>query len=233
MKRLATLVLTGALVVGTVGAASAGKPHRLFEDPVGDAGLGGGSAVGDNPLPGFDQPGFDLVSGEISRKGRDLEFKVASAAMPQTGSLPEGAAFLWHFVVDGERFRLTIKSQDVGEPLPTTQQGMERVGRVDLEGHFRLETCGLHSQIAGIVDLNGCDAVTYADGFFDPAAKSFGATIPLKDVGATTGSVIQTDEAIDWGCAVCWVTHAAENDLVTVFSFDGVEAFAAYRVPRS
>jgi hypothetical protein len=232
MKRLLTLVLTGALVLGPVGAAGAGKSHALFEDAIGDAGLGGGRSIGDHPLPGFDQPGFDLVSGELTRKGANLELEVSSAAMPQTGSLPEGAAFLWHFVVDGESFRLMIKSQDVGEPLPTTQQGMERVGRVDIEGHFRLETCGLHSQVAGIVDLNGCDAVAYEDGFFDPAAKSFGVTIPLKDIGASTGSVIQDDESIDWGCAVCWVTHVAENDVATVFSFDSVDSFGDYRVPR-
>lgn len=232
MKKLVTLVLTGALVLGPVSIAGAGKPRKLFEDPAGDAGLGGGRKVGDHALPGFDQPGFDLVSGELSRKGPNLELAVTSAAMPQTGSLPEGAAFLWHFVVDGERYRLTIKSQDVGKPLPTTQQGMERVGRVDIEGHFRLETCGPHTNVANITDIHGCEAV-YLDGFFDPAAKSFGATIPLEAIGASTGSVIQNDEAIDWGCAMCWVSHTAENDPATVFSFDSTDTFATYRVPRS
>lgn len=230
MKRLLTLVLVGGLVLGLVGTANAGKSHVLFEDPVGDTGLGFGPAVGDHPLPGIDQGGFDLVSGEIARAGKALEFKVTSASMPPTGSLPEGAKFLWHFVVNGKRFRLMIKSQDVGKPNLVTQQGTERIGRVDLEGHFRLERCGLVFEVAGLVEQGSCDVLGYEDGYFDPAAKSFSATIPLKHIGATTGSVIQADEELDWDCPICWANQTAETGVV-VTVFDSTDPFAEYRVP--
>jgi hypothetical protein len=91
MKNALSFALAGILAVGLTGSASVGRSTKVFEDPIGDAGIEGGTAVGKNPIPAFDHAGFDLVSGEIARRGSNLEFKVTSAAMPPTGSLPEGA----------------------------------------------------------------------------------------------------------------------------------------------
>jgi hypothetical protein len=229
--KLAMLVIAGSLVLGLAGDVSAGKATQVFEDPIGDAGIEGGTAVGKNPIPGFDRAGFDLVSGEIVRKGSDLEFKVTSAAMPPTGSLPEGATFLWRFEVDGQRFRFTIKSQDVGKPDPLAQEGIDRLGRLDLEGHFRLEKCRLDGEVAGI-GVTRCKLIAFEDGSFDPATKSFAVTIPLGDLEASAGSVIGVDTAGSPRCQPCWITHLAERTSPPGFILDGTENPISYRIPK-
>ena len=231
MKKLLALVLTTGLAFSLVGSASAGRATKVFEDPVGDAGIEGGDAIGENHIPGFDQAGFDLVSGEITRAKRNLEFKVTSAAMPATGSLPEGATFLWYFVVKDQRFRFTVKSQDIGKPDVVNQQTTDRIGRVDLEGHFRLETCKPYGQLFWF-GRSECKLVAFEDGSFDPASKSFSVTIPLKDIGASSGSVIRGNPNGFERCP-CWITHTAERTSPPGFILDGTKTPpAAYTVPR-
>lgn len=130
MRKLLTLAVAAGLIVSAVAPAQAGKPATVWEDDSGDAdmalGLGGS-------IPG----GFDLVSGSIARKKKNVEFTVVHADMPPTGSLPETFRFLWAFSVDDEMFRLTAKSADIGKPDVGQNQTTERVGRVDVQGHFR------------------------------------------------------------------------------------------------
>lgn len=229
MKRFFALIVTGSLAFGLVGQATAGKagkPVKVFEDATGDAGIDQGG-----PVPGFDQAGFDLVSGEITKVKKNLEFKVTMAAMPDTGSLPEGARFIWHFNVDGEEYRFTIKSQDIGKPDLVAQTGTERIGRVDLEGHFRLEQCATDTTLP--VTLSNCTAVAYEDGTFDPASKSFTAIVPLKDIKAKTGSLITAGTgAASNTCPICWVAHYAERSLTPTTIFDATNQAVDYKVPK-
>lgn len=230
MKKLLTFALAGSLAVGLIGSASAGRPVTVFEDPAGDAGIEGGSAVGEHAIPGFDQAGFDLVSGEIARAGKDLEFKVTSAAMPATGSLPEGATFQWYFVVKDDRYRFIIKSQDIGKPDALSQSGNERLGRVDINGHFRLEKCVPNGEI-GDFGLQRCDLVAFEDGVFDPANKSFSVTIPLEHIGASTGTLIEADQIGSHRCP-CWIMHTAERTSPPGFILDGTDHKPVlYKVP--
>ena len=230
MRKLLTFVLTASLAVGLVGSANAGRPTTVFEDPSGDAGIQGGSAVGEHAIPGFDQAGFDLVSGDIQRVGQNLEFRVTSAAMPATGSLPEGATFQWSFVVKGKRYRFTIKSQDIGKPDPVTQEGIERLGRIDIAGLFRLEKCVQEADLSG-VGVHRCKLVAFEDGLFDPATKSFSVLIPLKDIGASSGTVIEGDTGGSQRCP-CWIMHTAERTSPPGFILDGTDHRSViYRVP--
>lgn len=231
MKKLVTLVLAGGLVFGLVGSAGAGKATTVFEDPAGDAGVEGGTAIGENAIPGFEQAGFDLVSGQIARTGNDLEFTVNHAAMPATGALPEGATFRWDFVVDGDWFRFTIKSQDLGKPDVLSQEGADRIGRVDLEGHFRLERCEQDGELV-IFGLSRCKLVAFEDGAFDPANKSFNVRIPLEDIGAKSGSFITPNGLTSQRCQPCWIMHTAERTSPPGFIIDGTESPISYRVPK-
>jgi len=226
MKKLFALVLTGSLAFGIAGQALAGKPVQVFEDPAGDA---GNDATG--AIPGFEQFGFDLTKGEITKVGKNLEFTVTMAAMPQTGSLPEGARFIWHFNSGGEEYRFTIKSQDIGKPDVIAQQGAERIGRVDTAGHFRLEQCSTDTTLP--VTLSQCAAVAYLDGKFDPASKSFTAIVPMTDIKAKTGTLISAGTgAASASCPICWVAHYAERSLTPTTVFDATNQAVVYKVPK-
>jgi hypothetical protein len=230
MKKTLILVLTAALAMSVAGAAHAGRATTVFEDPVGDAGIYGGSAVGENPLPAFDQGGFDLVSGEIARAGDNLEFTVTSAAMPPTGSLPDGATFRWYFQVGYEAFLLSIKSQDIGKPNLITGQGTDRVGSVDVDGHFRLERCTGGGSLPGGFPIEGCDLIALEEGSFDPPSKSFTVSIPLEDLEAASGSVLRSYTST--GCQPCWIVPTVDRTVPAGFMIDGVNGAIKYRIPN-
>src|SRR4026209_1390389 len=113
--------MAGALALSMLTPASA-KPLKVMTDMAGDAGNQ------DTGAPGADQAGFDLVGATIETKGANLEFTVEHAAMPSSGTLPEGFRFMWHFVVNGKgQYRFTAKSADIGKPDPVAGTGNERV----------------------------------------------------------------------------------------------------------
>jgi hypothetical protein len=226
MKRLFGALLAGGLLFGMIANAGA-KPTTVFEDPSGDAGNSQAGAI-----PGAEQGGFDLVGGRIERKGNNLEFTVEHSAMPATGTLPEGFRFLWHFIVGKNEYRFTIKSADIGKPDAAAQSGTERVGQVDLDGHFRLETCFIEATPA--IQLSQCTPVAYLDGSFDPAAKTFTAIVPLKTVKAKPGDMITggTGGAAGTGCVICWVPHYAERSLTPYTLIDSAVQTVAYKIPR-
>jgi hypothetical protein len=215
-----------------MGSANAGRSTIVFEDPAGDAGIEGGTAIGKNSIPGFDLAGLDLVSGQIDRVGDNLEFTVTHSAMPPTGALPEGAAFYWNFEVNGQNFRFTIKSQDVGKLHPLSQQGVERIGRVDVAGHFRLETCEPGGNIS-FFGWSRCDLIAMEEGSFDPPSKSFTVQIPLDDIGATTGSLIERTGGGSGRCKPCWIMHEAEMTSPPGFVIDGTSPGIVYRIPKN
>lgn len=206
MKRI-TFVLSCMLIVGLLGSANA-APSKLWDDPTGDAdnaqGLG-------QSIPA----GFDLVSGSIERKGANLDFTVTMADMPPSGSIPDGFRFLWAFAVNGKTtYRLTAKSADVGKPDALAMNGTERVGKVDAQGHFRLEVDCTAGETVGVVQPINCQTLAYITGAFDPAAKTLTITVPMKLIKAKVGSVIGPaagDATAICSAAACWVSHAAER----------------------
>lgn len=209
MRKLISLLAVGALVLVVPAVSQAKKaagPVKLWEDASGDAdvGQGTGSSI---PL------GFDLTEASVVKKGTNLEFTVTHADMPPIGSMPEGARFLWAFTVDGENYRFTIKSADLGKPDVAGGQTDERVGRVDIAGHFRLEGECVQDQSLPVGMVN-CPVVEYLSGSFDPAAKAFTVVVPLESIGGKKGSVIGPGGGSNAGiCSICWVSQVAERSL--------------------
>jgi hypothetical protein len=207
MKRIA-IALSSLLVVALLGPANAAAPTKLWEDPAGDAdnaqGLG-------QSIPG----GFDLVSGEITRTGANLDFTVTMADMPPVGSIPEGFRFLWAFSVNNKvTYRITAKTADIGKPDALGGETDERVGQVDPTGHFRLEGDCKAGETVGVLQPINCKPLAYVEGAFDPATSSLTVTIPMKLLKAKVGSLIGPgagDATAICAAAACWVSHAAER----------------------
>jgi hypothetical protein len=221
MKKLTTVLAIAALTVGVIAPADAGKPTKMWEDVADDADLGQGLG---GSLPG----GWDLAGGTIVKKGANLEFTVTHHQMPPSGSAPEFTRFIWNITVDGEPYRFTVKSVDIGKPDVAAGQTTERVGRVDVMGHFRLEgECTTTTTGIGFVN---CPPLEYLEGTWDPGAMSFTIILPLKSVKAKTGSVIGPGP--DQICVICWVSHYAERSLSPTTIIDGATMAATYKVPK-
>ncbi len=221
---LATAAMVVAAFAGVAGAANP-KPVTVWEDPEGDADMAQGVSWGT-------QAGLDIVKGEIARNGKNLEFTVTHAAMPPFGSLPETFRFLWAFNVDGTDWRLTVKRADIGKPDVGQSQTTERVGRVDTDGHWRLEgDCGA-TPAPAVLEFINCKPIAYLDGSWDSASNSFTMVVPMKLVKAKPGSVIQAGggDAIRI-CPICWVSHIAERSADTTV-VDEANQTAKYKVPK-
>ncbi len=219
---LAAVAMLGNLT--SVSSAKKASAATVWKDPAGDADLGQGLGYS---IPG----GFDITGGSIARDKDSLVYTVTHADMPPNGSLPEAFRFMWAFAVDNETFRLTIKSADIGKPDVSQGQTTERVGRLDLNGHFRLEgKCGANVVVVGT--FINCKPLGYLEGKWDPAKKTVTMMVPMKLVGAETGSVITagTGDATTF-CQICWGTHVAERSPNATL-IDGATQSEAYKVPR-
>lgn len=222
MKRIA-LVLSSIMVIGLVGSAQAApKPVTVWEDPSGDATIGGQTP---QSLPG----GWDLAGATIAKSGANLEFTVTHADMPPVGSGPEATRFIWNFAVDGQPYRFTVKSVDIGKPDVAQGQTTERVGRADVAGHFRLEGECLRDTTLPVAFVN-CPPLEYLEGSWDMAAKSFTLTLPLASVKAKVGSLIT--QGPDETCTICWVSHYAERSLSPTTVIDSAVQTVTYKVPK-
>lgn len=223
MKKLAAILLAGGMLVGVLGPAGA-APKPLWEDDSGDADAGQGSGAS---IPA----GLDLTAGAIEVKGKNAVFSVTHADMPPSGSLPEAARFLWAFAVDGTGYRWTFKSVDIGKPDLLGGQTNERVGRVDAQGHFRLET-DCQSEVVGALNAINCKPVGYYVGIIDPASATVSMLVPLKDIGAKPGSVIGPAGGNEVQiCAICWVSHLAERSLSSTI-IDTATWSTTYKLPK-
>ena len=227
MRRIAALMLAGGLIAGLVGQAAA-APKPAWTDETGDADNGQGTGAS---IPA----GFDLVSGSIVKNKSNLDFTVTHADMPPSGSLPEGFRFLWAFAVGEVSYRVTVKSAEIGKPNPADQSNTDQIGKVYPSGFFRLEgDCGSTSPTGGTVSLVGCATLGYLEGTFDPAAKSFTFSVPMKAIKAKTGSVLSTgagDAATLCSAAACWISHAGErsSDRTIV---DSAIWTTTYKIPK-
>lgn len=233
MRKVLAMLLASVLVLSLVGAAQAAKKKKkkkkapvekvMFTDAAGDADAGQGLG---GSIPG----GLDLTEGKIKKVDDTLEFTVTHADMPPSGSLPEGFRFLWGFNVDGANFRLTVKSADIGKPDVLAGQTSDRVGQVDVEGHFRLEgECASETLVA--LNAVNCPPLAYLDGSFDPATMSFTMIVPLKELEAKSGGLIGPAGGNNTGiCAICWVSHTAERSLNTTI-VDQAASAETYTIP--
>lgn len=220
MKKLIATLITGGLIFGAMAVANA-APTKVFTDASGDATVEGNSPAN---LPG----GWDITEGAIERKGANIEFTVTHGDMPPFGSMPEATRFIWNFTVGKTPLRLTVKSVDIGKPDVAAGQTTERVGRVDLQGHFRLEGECVTEPGVGISFVN-CPPLGYFDGSFDPASMSFTAIIPMKALKAKPGSVI--GPGAEQICTICWVSHYAERSLSLTVIDEAVQS-GTYKIPR-
>lgn len=224
MRKIVHLLLAGALLWNVAGAASAGAPTKVWEDPSGDADNAQGAGAS---IPG----GFDLLEGSITKNKANLEFTVTHADMLPTGTVPEAFRFLWAFSVDGHNYRLTVKRADIGKPDVAAGQTSDRLGRVDANGHFRLEDECTRDATLPIAFTN-CPPLEYLTGTWDPASKSFTVIVPMKSVKAKTGSIIAGGAGDTASiCQICWVTHYAERSLNTSI-IDFAAMTTSYKVPR-
>lgn len=223
MRKIAAVLLAGGMLVGVLGPAGA-KPKPMWEDASGDADAGQGAGAS---VPA----GLDLIGGAIELKGKDLVFSVTHADMPPTGSLPEAARFLWAFAVDGKGYRWTFKSADIGKPDVLAGQTDERVGRVDAQGHFRLEH-DCQSEVVGALNAINCPPVGYYTGTIDAATATVTMSVPLADIGAKPGSVIGPAGGNEVTiCPICWVSHTAERSLDATI-IDGASMTSTYKIPK-
>lgn len=219
MMKKVSLALASIMLFGLIGAAQA-KPVTLWEDATGDATMG--------QAPQSIPAGWDLTSGEIEKKGKDLLFTVTHADMPPVGSGPEASRFIWNFSVNGEPYRFTVKSVDIGKPDVLSSQTTERVGRADVAGHFRLEgECAPDATVAQAIN---CPPLAYLEGSFDPATMSFTVILPMAAVKAKPGSVIGPGG--DHICIICWVTHVAERSVSPNTIIDSASQLVSYKVPK-
>jgi hypothetical protein len=231
MKRLIGIALALGVIASfgaPAGARSKAKPLQVFEDPSGDSG-----AAGENqPIPGTEQLGVDLTGGTIALVGKNLEFTVTHSAMPSPGSFPEGARFMWHFSVDKNLYRFTVKSADIGKPDVVAQTGTERIGQVDTDGVFRLETCTENPTPA--ITLIDCSTVADLEGSWDVANLSFTVVLPLKEVKGKPGSQVTggTHWAGTSSCIICWVPHYAERSLTPYTILDYAVQTKTFVVPK-
>jgi hypothetical protein len=220
MRKTFAVLLTSTLL-WAAGAAGASAPKTVWEDVAGDADLAQGLG---QSIPG----GFDLAGGTIALNKGNREFTVTHHDMPPSGTTPEATRFLWNILVGDEPYRFTAKSVDIGKPDVAAGQTTERVGNVDLEGHFRLEgECVTDATLP--LNFVNCPPVAYLDGFFTPAEMSFTIILPLKTVKAKPGMVIAQGGAQI--CTICWVSHYAERSLSTTI-IDAASQTVPYKIPK-
>jgi hypothetical protein len=228
MRKIGSILVAGTIVLGLVGSAHAGSPVNVFEDPADDAGVTDqGLAV-----PVATAAGFDLVSGAIAKSGKDLEFTVTQAAMPEGGSVGEGFRLLWHVNSGGNEYRFTVKSLDVGKPDAIAGDGQDRLGQV-YQGVARLEECVDEVTPAPITLVNCRVTETFA-ATFDAGAATVTWKVPLASLKAKTGTVISggTTGAANTNCQICWVPHYAERSLTPRTVIDAAVQTVSYKVPK-
>lgn len=226
MKKALALLASAAIVTSLAGIANAGKAVTVFEDPAGDA--------DNNQSTGQSVPGgLDIVNGTIAKSGKDLVFTVAHADMPPTGSAGEGFRLLWQINVDGEEYRFTVKSLDVGKPDPVAGSGTDRVGTV-YQGVARLEQCSETPAPAGDITLINCNPSEYYAAVFNVADKTVTWNVPLASLKAKVKSVIAggSTGAAASSCQICWVPQAAERSLTPHTIIDSATQTVAYKVPK-
>lgn len=228
MRKLGSILVAGTILLGLVGSAHAGSAVVVFEDPADDAGVTDQGVA----VPVATMGGFDLTGGSIAKSGKDLEFTVTHAAMPDGGSVGEGFRLLWHINSGGEEFRFTVKSRDVGKPDVIANDGQDRLGQV-YEGIARLETCV--DEVTPVpLTLVNCSVSEIYEATFDAGAGTVTWKVPLASIKAKTGTLIGggTTGSSNTNCQICWVPHYAERSLTPRTVIDAAVQTVTYKVPK-
>jgi hypothetical protein len=186
----AAMLVLPALDAGAAKKKKKPKPVTVMTDPANDA----GSADQGLAAPPATEAGLDLTKGIIGQKGKNIVFTAEHAAMPDSGSAPEGFRLIWGLSVNGDMYQMTIKSLDVGKPdvvtsaLTQTPTGTERIGQV-YQGVARLEQCG---QVAApaVLTFSTCSTIEYLPVTFDAAKKAVTWEVPMKALKAKRGTQI-------------------------------------------
>jgi hypothetical protein len=228
MRKLTTALATGALLFGLVTGAHAGAAVTVFEDPADDAGVTDQGVA----VPVATAAGFDLTGGSIAKAGKDLEFTVAHAAMPEGGSVGEAFRLLWHVNSGGNEYRFTVKSVDVGKPDVLAGDGQDRLGQV-YQGMARLEEC-VDEALPAVLTLVNCRVIEFYAATFDAGAGTVTWKVPLASLKAKTGTLIGggTTGAANTNCQICWVPHYAERSLTPRTVIDAAVQTVTYKVPK-
>jgi hypothetical protein len=228
MRKTGSILVAGMIVLGLVGSAHAGSAVTVFEDPADDAGVTDQGVA----VPVATAAGLDLVSGTIAKSGKDLEFTVTHAAMPEGGSIGEAFRLLWHVNSGGNEYRFTVKSLDVGKPDVIAGDGQDRLGQV-YQGVARLEEC-VDEALPAVLTLVNCRVTETYEATFDVAAATVTWKVPLASLKAKTGTLIGggTTGAANTNCQICWVPHYAERSLTPRTIIDAAVQTVTYKVPK-
>lgn len=228
MRKIGSILVAGTILLGLVGSAHAGSAVTVFEDPANDAGVADQGLA----LPVATMAGLDLVSGTIAKAGKELEFTVTTAGMPQGGSAGEAFRLLWHINAGGTEYRFTVKSLDVGKPDVIAGDGQNRLGQV-YQGIARLEEC-VDEALPAVLTLVNCRVTEIYEATFDPAAGTVTWKVPLASLKAKTGTLIGggTTGAANTNCQICWVPHYAERSLTPRTVIDSAVQTVTYKVPK-
>jgi hypothetical protein len=226
MSRKLALSIACLLAITALSGAQA-KPKTVWKDPAGDVDVGGAGA---NPVT--DESGFDLLSGSIDRKGKNLVFTVKHAVMPPFGAVPEAFRFIWAFSVGSKSYRVTVKRVEIGKPNPATQEDTDQIGKAYPDGLFRLEgNCG--STDVGGTQMVNCHTMGYLTGSWDPAKATLTYSVPMKLIKAKPGGKVGPPSGDATGiCIICWVSHAAERSLSPTTVVDSAAQTTVYKIPR-
>jgi hypothetical protein len=228
MRKIASILAAGTIVIGLAGGAHAGGAVTVFEDPANDAGVTDqGLAV-----PVATAAGFDLTGGSIAKSGKELVFTASHADMPDGGSAGEGFRLLWHINSGGNEYRFTVKSLDVGKPDVIAGDGQNRLGQI-YQGVARLEQC-VDEPLPAVLTLVNCRVAEMYTATFDAAAGTVTWNVPLASIKAKTGTVIAggTTGSANTNCQICWVPHYAERSLTPRTVIDAAVQTVAYKVPK-
>jgi hypothetical protein len=228
MRKIGSILVAGTILFGLVGSAHAGSAVQVFEDPADDAGVTDQGVA----VPVATAAGFDLTGGSIAKSGKDLDFTVTHAAMPDGGSVGEGFRLLWHINSGGNEYRFTVKSLDVGKPDVIAGDGQDRLGQV-YQGVARLEEC-VDEALPAVLTLVNCRVTEIYEASFDPGAGTVTWKVPMASIKAKTGTLIGggSTGASNTNCQICWVPHYAERSLTPRTVIDAATQTIAYKVPK-
>ncbi|HJR46326.1 MAG TPA: hypothetical protein VJ927_12055 [Actinomycetota bacterium] len=221
-----TLVMAASvLVAGPAGAEQAAKkrtgPQVLGTDDAGDWGCNQDCTLA--PLAAV--LGQDLVGASIGMADpKTLNFIIAVDSLPPTGGIPEFSRYTWEFAVDGEALQLSGAFTEYlrGICNPTYNPTICPPPRDPGMSPFFIRKGGC--TVGG-----PCEEVALVHATFDAATATITIPVPMKAVGARTGSKI-TPGASLFGGAI----YAAPAAFVTQATLpaDTMMISKTYVVPK-
>lgn len=186
-RALISTLMIGALLMGVVGPATAGKgkkgePMVVGKDEVGDWGANAGAA---DLAPVGDALGQELVEASIGMAdAKTVNFIIKVNSLPPNGGVPEFTRYNWDFMIDGEPFQLTgawteylrglCNPLHTGTCPPPSDPGMQPF-------FLRQGPCNVGAD---------CFVVAVIQAVFDASAGTITIPVALADIKGKAGSKI-------------------------------------------